>query len=121
MGELVRLGIETYELDVADPQSIQKLKAQLEPVLGGKLDILVNNACVASFFSRSIESNCPSFARIVVFVSRNNSLRELEGFLKSNPGYNDALLDIPLDQIRSVFDVNVIGEVLLLNYYLLRV
>lgn len=48
MEELIQLGIDAYELDVADPQSIQRLRAELEPVLGGKLDILINNACVFS-------------------------------------------------------------------------
>lgn len=44
MEELSAMGIETYELDVTNSESVQRLKAVLGEALEGRLDILVNNA-----------------------------------------------------------------------------
>lgn len=44
MQELADLGVEVYTLDVTDRESIRALKKTLTQLLGGKLDILVNNA-----------------------------------------------------------------------------
>lgn len=46
MAELTSLGIEAHELDVTDEDSIIRVKSALFDALGGKLDILVNNAYV---------------------------------------------------------------------------
>lgn len=44
MSGLSELGIEKYELDVTDANAITRLRGILIELLGGKLDILVNNA-----------------------------------------------------------------------------
>lgn len=46
MSGLSDLGIEKYELDVTDANAITRLRSILVELLGGKLDILVNNAYV---------------------------------------------------------------------------
>jgi len=43
--ELSRAGMSTVVLDVNDEESIGDAKIQVEAMTGGKLDILVNNAC----------------------------------------------------------------------------
>lgn len=44
MSGLSDFGIEQYELDVTDANAITRLRGILIELLGGKLDILVNNA-----------------------------------------------------------------------------
>jgi hypothetical protein len=50
MEALSALEIETLELDVTDIDAIRRVKAEISTRTGGKLDILVNNASVESFF-----------------------------------------------------------------------
>lgn len=46
MAELAALGMSTLALDVTDAESIKTCHAEVAKLTGGKLDILVNNACV---------------------------------------------------------------------------
>ncbi len=46
MKPLQAQGIETFELDVTNSDSIASIRSRIEELTGGKLDILVNNACV---------------------------------------------------------------------------
>ena len=49
MGDLKSSGIEIFSLDVTSSESIAALKAKVSEITGGKLDFLVNNACVPSY------------------------------------------------------------------------
>ncbi len=49
LAELSDLGLSTVVLDVNDQDSIDEAKAQVETMTGGKLDVLVNNACVPNY------------------------------------------------------------------------
>ena len=44
MNGLSELGIETFQLDVTDLASVRTCRDQIREIVGGKLDILVNNA-----------------------------------------------------------------------------
>ena len=44
--DLKAIGIEPIHLEITDPQQIQEARKYVEERTGGKLDILVNNACV---------------------------------------------------------------------------
>ena len=44
--EFAKQGMTTIALDVTQAESIASCKAQVDKLTGGKLDILVNNACV---------------------------------------------------------------------------
>ena len=46
MEKLAAAGIETFEMDVTEVKSIEKVKGEVEELTGGTLDMLVNNACV---------------------------------------------------------------------------
>lgn len=46
MDRLRRAGIETFELDVTNELHVISVRDRIEELTGGKLDILVNNACV---------------------------------------------------------------------------
>ena len=46
--DLKALGMDTVLLDVTDTAAITAAKEQVHSLTGGKLDILVNNACVLS-------------------------------------------------------------------------
>jgi 1-acylglycerone phosphate reductase len=46
MAELAAQGIETLELDVTNDDSVRKTRDAAAKLIGGKLDILVNNAYV---------------------------------------------------------------------------
>ena len=50
MEKLKALGIETLELDVTVSSSVRNVKAAVEKMTDGRLDILVNNACVEQYF-----------------------------------------------------------------------
>lgn len=50
MEKLKALGIETLELDVTVSSSVRNVKAAVEKMTDGRLDILVNNACVEQQF-----------------------------------------------------------------------
>ncbi|KAJ6510864.1 NAD-P-binding protein [Mycena sanguinolenta] len=47
MEDLSAIGIETLPLDVTDIEAIRKTREEIAARTGGKLDILVNNACAA--------------------------------------------------------------------------
>jgi 1-acylglycerone phosphate reductase len=44
IADLAAIGVTPLELDVDSPASITALKAEVEKLTGGKLDMLVNNA-----------------------------------------------------------------------------
>lgn len=44
ISDLADIGIETFALEVTDPESIEKLKEDISSRTGGKLNYLVNNA-----------------------------------------------------------------------------
>ena len=48
LADLKALGMDTVLLDVTDTAAITAAKEQVHSLTGGKLDILVNNACVLS-------------------------------------------------------------------------
>lgn len=50
MASLQTLGIETLTLDVTKADSISGLRKQIEELTGGKLNILINNACVSPIY-----------------------------------------------------------------------
>lgn len=56
MTKLKEVGIDTLELDVTEAESVQRVKAQVEKMTGGMLDVLVNNAYA---FSVVMNSPCP--------------------------------------------------------------
>lgn len=49
MASLKALGIETLALDVTKAESIASIKDQVEELMGGSLNFLINNACVPAF------------------------------------------------------------------------
>jgi len=48
LADLQALGMDAILLDVTDPTAITAAKEQVQSLTGGKLDILVNNACILS-------------------------------------------------------------------------
>lgn len=46
MADLASAGIETMVFDVTDLTSVRQVRDRIAMLTGGKLDILVNNACV---------------------------------------------------------------------------
>lgn len=46
LADLEEMGMTTLSLDVTNVESIHEAKIEVEKMTGGKLDILVNNACV---------------------------------------------------------------------------
>lgn len=46
---LARAGITFFPLDVTNEESVVELKARVQKLTGGRLDVLVNCACVLPF------------------------------------------------------------------------
>jgi 1-acylglycerone phosphate reductase len=55
ISDLSAVGITALSLDVDSPASIAALKAEVEAITGGKLDILINNAGLKHIIEHSIE------------------------------------------------------------------
>lgn len=49
VAHLEKLGMETLQLDVLSPQSIQECVANVSKMTGGRLDILLNNSGAGKF------------------------------------------------------------------------
>lgn len=50
MSSLESLGIETLKLDVTSQASIESTREKVSEMLGGKLDVLINNAGQGTFY-----------------------------------------------------------------------
>ena len=51
LADLRALGMDTVLLDVTDTAAITAAKEEIHSLTGGKLDILVNNACVLGYLA----------------------------------------------------------------------
>ncbi|EEB98871.1 hypothetical protein MPER_01546 [Moniliophthora perniciosa FA553] len=76
MKELEGLGIETLVLDVTDAEAVRKVRDEIATRVGGKLDILVNNAA-----------------------------------------YPFAVTDMSMDAVRSLFEVNIFGPMVMVQEF----
>lgn len=50
MADLASIGITTLALDVTDAEALRGVREHIAEKTGGKLDILVNNACVSCLY-----------------------------------------------------------------------
>lgn len=86
-------------LDVTSAESIAKCKEEVTELTGGKLDFLVNNACVPLVHplnpNHSSQSSC---------LSHLNELTRPSGLTHTVPA-----LDIVLSDVRNTFETNLFG------------
>lgn len=106
MAELAAQGIETLELDVTNDDSVRKIRDAAAKLIGGKLDILVNNAYVPCKKKFSNKFLILSLVGKVCFPTTPAPSSTRASF---RTGGITPATDLEIKQANAIFDVNLYG------------